>query len=134
MFCRQWVWGLFPFRNFLIYPTLGIDLVRLSLKNPYTRIAWHLMPWTIRFDLRVHCSDGITAPNFLSPWTSLVADALPNHRIEAKLCCFCGFFVCILCCFCCCCFFVSVFILSCPRCNRVLGHDACHLCHHLSRV
>ena len=29
---------------------------------------------------------------------SSVVNALPNHRIEAKLCCFCGFVVCILCC------------------------------------
>ena len=73
-------------------------MVKLSLKSPYTRITWHLMPWTIRFDLLVRCSDRITTPNFLSPRTSLVADALPNHRIKAKLCYFCGFVVCMLCC------------------------------------
>ena len=89
------------------YPALGIDLVKLSLKSPYTRIAWHLMPWTIQFDLCVRCSDEITTSNFLSPWISPVADAFPNHRIEVKLCCFCGFIVCILCC----CVYVVVFVV-----------------------
>jgi hypothetical protein len=46
-------------------------------------------------------------PNFLSPQTSPVADALPNHRIKAKLCYFCGFVVCILCC----CVYVVVFVV-----------------------
>ncbi len=79
MFCRQWVWGLFSFRAFLIYSDLGIDLVKLlSLKSPNTWITWHLMSWTIRFDFTVGCSDGIMAPSFMSPQTSPVANTLPN--------------------------------------------------------
>ena len=65
------------------------------------------MPWTIQFDLCVRCSDGITTSNFLFPWISPVADAFPNHRIEVKFCCFCGFIVCILCC----CVYVVVFVV-----------------------
>uniref|UniRef100_A0A2N9FUG1 Uncharacterized protein n=1 Tax=Fagus sylvatica TaxID=28930 RepID=A0A2N9FUG1_FAGSY len=46
----------FPFRDFLIYPALGIDLVNLFLKKPLylNRMASNAM--TIRFDLCVCCS------------------------------------------------------------------------------
>jgi hypothetical protein len=56
MFCGHWVWGLLPVRDFLDYPILGIDLSKLLFfKSPNTRIAWHLLPWTIRFDFSVVC-------------------------------------------------------------------------------
>ena len=91
MFCRQRVWGLLPFWAFLIYLALGVDLAKLfPLKSPNTQITWYLMPWTIRFDLSVGCSDGTMASSFLSPQASSVATALPNYRIVAKICCLCG--------------------------------------------
>uniref|UniRef100_A0A2N9I2I1 Uncharacterized protein n=1 Tax=Fagus sylvatica TaxID=28930 RepID=A0A2N9I2I1_FAGSY len=31
----------------LIYPILRVDMAKLSFESPKTRIAWHLMPWTI---------------------------------------------------------------------------------------
>ena len=52
MFYWQWVWRLCPSWVVLIYPNLRVDLLKLiHLESPKTRIAWHVMPWTIRFDL-----------------------------------------------------------------------------------
>ena len=46
MLRRQRVWGHLPYRAFIIYPNLGVDLSKLLLvKSPKTQIAWHLIPW-----------------------------------------------------------------------------------------
>uniref|UniRef100_A0A2N9FQH8 Uncharacterized protein n=1 Tax=Fagus sylvatica TaxID=28930 RepID=A0A2N9FQH8_FAGSY len=45
MLRRQWVWGHLPYRAFILYPDLGVDLSKLPLvESPKTRIGWHLMP------------------------------------------------------------------------------------------
>ena len=96
MLSWQWVWGLLPFRAFLVYPlgNLGVDLAKLLiLESPKTRIARNLMPWIIRFDFSiVVCSDEILAQNFLPHWTSPVIVTLFNYWIVVKswvVCCFC---------------------------------------------
>ncbi len=77
MFCGHWVWGLLPIRDFIDNPIFGVDLSKLFfLKSPNTRIAWHLLPWPIRFDFSVVCLAGIKAPNLLPFQTSLVVVAL----------------------------------------------------------
>ncbi len=99
MFCRQRVWGVLPFRAFLIYPTLSLDLAKLlPLVGPNTRIAWPLIPWTIRFDQSVGCLNGTMTPSFLSHQTYIVAAALPNYLIVVKLCCLCVVVACLLYC------------------------------------
>jgi hypothetical protein len=66
MFCRHQVWGLLV-RDFLDYPILGVDLSKLFiLKSLNTQIAWHLLPWRIRFNFSMACLAGTKAPNFLS--------------------------------------------------------------------
>uniref|UniRef100_A0A2N9EMW4 Uncharacterized protein n=1 Tax=Fagus sylvatica TaxID=28930 RepID=A0A2N9EMW4_FAGSY len=87
MFCGHWVSGLLPVRDFLDYPILGIDLSKLFFfKSPNTRIAWHLLPWTIRFDFSVVCLAGIKAPNFLPFRTSTVVVVLVIFWIVVKFC------------------------------------------------
>ena len=52
MFCWQLVWRIHPSRVVLIYPKLGVDLSKLiHLESPKIQIRWHLIPWTIQFDL-----------------------------------------------------------------------------------
>ena len=74
MFGGHRVWGLLPVRDSIDYPIFGVDPSKLFfLKSPYhTRIAWHLLPWPIRFepwpirfDFSVVCLAGIKAPNLL---------------------------------------------------------------------
>ena len=66
MFCRHRVWGLLV-RDFLNYPILGVDLSKpFILKSLNTQIAWHLLPWRIRFNFSMACLAGTKAPNFLS--------------------------------------------------------------------
>uniref|UniRef100_A0A2N9GWJ0 Uncharacterized protein n=1 Tax=Fagus sylvatica TaxID=28930 RepID=A0A2N9GWJ0_FAGSY len=50
----------------------------LLLESHNTRIAWHLLPWTIQFNFPVviGCSDGIKAPSLLSFQASTIAVAL----------------------------------------------------------
>ena len=108
MINRQQVWGLLPFRAFIIDPLgdLGVDLSKLYLlETPYTWIAWHYLLWTIRFNFSVYCySDGIMAPSLLSFWTSSIAVALTFYQMVDKFCVFC---------FCyCCCYLVIVFSFS----------------------
>ena len=97
MFCEHWVWGLLPVRDFLDYPILGIDLSKLFFfKSPNTQIAWHLLPWTIRFDFSVVCLVEIKAPNFLPFRTSTVVVVLVIFWIVVKFCivwCCCLFVV-----------------------------------------
>ncbi len=112
MISKQRVWGLLPFRAFIIdhLGDLGVDLSKFFLlESPYTQIAWHHLLWTIRFDFSVYCcSDGIMAPSFLSFRTSSVAITLTFYQMVNKFCvlCFC-------CCFLlCCCYLVIVFSFS----------------------
>jgi hypothetical protein len=114
MFRWQWVWGLLPFQVFLGYPLgdLRVDLTQLSFMESPNRIAWHLMPWTIRFTFYVIvCRDGILAPSFLPHRTSPAAVALVNYRIVIKPCVVCSCIVC-RCLSCCCSYlYVDVFFL-----------------------
>jgi hypothetical protein len=135
MFSWQWIWGLLPLRAFLDYPLgdLRVDLAKLFLVESPNRIAWHLMPWTIRFTSFVTvCSDGSLAPSLLPPRTSPVVAALPCCWIVIKSCsvcciCFCIFTFLLLCLvFLCCC-------LCCPL-GRVLYYDVCHFCRPCCRV
>jgi hypothetical protein len=73
-------------------------LFKLSiLESPKTRIAWHLIPWTIRFDflilvLVLVSLDGIMAPSSLPHQTSSTAAALSFDGIVIKswfFCCYC---------------------------------------------
>uniref|UniRef100_A0A2N9J3A4 Uncharacterized protein n=1 Tax=Fagus sylvatica TaxID=28930 RepID=A0A2N9J3A4_FAGSY len=50
MISRQRVWGLLPFRAFIIdhLGDLGVDLSKFFLlESLYTQIAWHPLPWII---------------------------------------------------------------------------------------
>ena len=105
MFSWQWIWGLLSLQAFLDYP-LGdfrVDLAKLFLVESSNRIAWHLIPWTIRFTSFVTvCSDGSLAPSLLSPRTSPVVAALPCCWIVIKSCSVC-----------CICFCIFTFLLLC---------------------
>ncbi len=104
MFGGHRVWGLLPVRDSIDYPIFGVDPSKLFfLKSPHhTRIAWHLLPWLIRFDFSVVCLAGIKAPNLLLFWTSLVVVALVIFWILVKFC--------VVWCYCCCCCDVVVVI------------------------
>uniref|UniRef100_A0A2N9HIF9 Uncharacterized protein n=1 Tax=Fagus sylvatica TaxID=28930 RepID=A0A2N9HIF9_FAGSY len=79
MIRRQRVWDFLPF----------INLSKLLLvESPKTRIAWHLMPWTIRFDLLSGCTYGNWVSSLLSVWTSPTAAALAIYRTVIKPCVF----------------------------------------------
>ncbi len=67
MFGGHRIWGLLLAQDSIDYPIFRADLSKLFfLKSPYyTRIAWHLLLWLIRFDLLVVCLAGIKAPNLL---------------------------------------------------------------------
>ena len=131
MFCRQRVWGVLPFWPFLIYTTLSLDLAKLlPLVGPNTRIAWHLISWTIRFDQSVGCLNGTIILSFLSYQTYIVAAALPKYLIVVKLCFVCVVVACLL--YCCgyvvVGFFFFLYLFStfyCPCC-RALDHDVCY--------
>jgi hypothetical protein len=98
MIRRQRVWDFLPYRAF-------INLSKLLLvESPKTRIAWHLMPWTIRFDFLSGCSYGNLVSSLLSFWTSPTAAALAIYRTVIKPCVFC--------CFSSCCFYFSVVVIS----------------------
>jgi hypothetical protein len=108
------------------------------VESPKTRIAWHMMPWTIQFDFLVGCLYGNLVPSFLSFRTSSATAALAIYRTVIKpsvVCCSCV----VNRCFSCCCFYFfvvvgSFFFFFCyPRC-RVLYYDVCHLCPSLCRV
>ena len=105
MFSWQRVWGLFPFQVFLGYPLgdLRIDLTQLFFMKSPNRIAWHLMPWTIRFTFFVFVyMDGILAPSILPYRTSPAGAALAIYQTAIKLCvgcCFCVNIRCLSCCF-----------------------------------
>ena len=87
MLRRQWVWGLLPYRAFVIQPDLGVDLSKLLLlESPKTRIAWYLMLWTIRFDFLVGCSYENLVPSFLSFQTSPTTTALAIYQTVIKPC------------------------------------------------
>uniref|UniRef100_A0A2N9EV72 Uncharacterized protein n=1 Tax=Fagus sylvatica TaxID=28930 RepID=A0A2N9EV72_FAGSY len=88
MFGEHRIWGLLPVRDSIDYPIFGIDPSKLFfLKSPHhTQIAWHLLPWPIRFDFSVVCLDGIKAPNLLLIRTSLVVVALVIFWIVVKIC------------------------------------------------
>jgi hypothetical protein len=82
------------------------------MESPKTRIAWYLMPWTIRFDfLVVGCSYGNLVPSLLSFQTSLVAAALAIYRTMIKPCVVCCSCVVIRCFSCCCCCCLSFFVV-----------------------
>jgi hypothetical protein len=118
MFSWQRVWGLFPFQVFLGYPLgdLRVDLIQLFFMESPNRIAWHLMPWTIRFTFFVFiCMDGILAPSILPYRTSPAGAALAIYRTAIKLCvgyCFCVDIRCLLCLLCC--FYFSVVVVAAP--------------------
>uniref|UniRef100_A0A2N9I633 Pectinesterase inhibitor domain-containing protein n=1 Tax=Fagus sylvatica TaxID=28930 RepID=A0A2N9I633_FAGSY len=77
MIRRQRVW------DFILF----INLSKLLLvESPKTRIAWHLMPWTIRFDLLSGCTYGNWVSSLLSVWTSPTAAALAIYRTVIKPC------------------------------------------------
>ena len=109
---RHRVWGLLPYRAFIIYPDLGVDLSKLFLvESPKTRIAWHLMPWTIRFDfLVVSCSYGNLVPILLSFRTSPTATALAIDQTVIKSCVICCSCI-VIRCLSCCCFYFFVFVV-----------------------
>jgi hypothetical protein len=103
MFGGHRVWGLLLVRDSIDYPIFGVDPSKLFfLKSPHhTRIAWHLLPWPIRFDFSVVCLAGIKAPNLLLFRTSVVVVALVIFWILVKLCavwCYCCWVVCCCCC------------------------------------
>ncbi len=133
MLSWQWIWGLLPLQAFLVYPLgdLRVDLAKLFLVESPNRIAWHLIPWTIRFTFFVTVSsDEILAPSLLPHRTSPVVAVLPSYWIVIKsssFCCICvvDFCLCIFI-FCCC----DVFLccrLCCPP-GKVLYYDVCHFC------
>ena len=109
---------ILSFRAFFSYPlgNLGVDQSKLSLESPFTQIAWHLMPWTIRFDSSVHYySDGTMYPSLLSHQTSIVAAALLIYKNVVKSCvfsCYCVVVCCDFCCFVWCNFYCFVFAFS----------------------
>ena len=78
MFSGHQVWRLLLVRDSIDYLTLRVDLLKLFfLKSPHhTRIAWHFLPWQIRFDFLVVCLAGIKASNLLLFRTSIVVVAL----------------------------------------------------------
>ena len=117
MFSWHWVWGLLSFQAFLGYPLgdLRVDLTKLFFMESPNRIAWHLIPCTIRFTFFVFvCMDGILAPNFLLHRTSPVGAALPSYRIVIKswiVCSICVFYYCLcIVIFCCC---VVFYVVAC---------------------
>ena len=135
MLRRQRVWGLLQYRAFIISLDLGVDLSKLLLvESPKTRIAWHLMPWTIRFDFLASCSYENLVSSLLPFRTSPTAAVLAIYWTMIKPCVVLRFFSC-------CCFYffvvgVVVFCCCCccsPRC-RVLCYDVCHFCPPLCRV
>ena len=143
MLRRQQVWGHLPYRAFIIYPDLGVDLSKLLLvKSTKTRIAWHLIPWTIQFDFLVGCLYGNLVPSLLSFQTSPAAVALTIYQTVIKPCvisCSCIVIRCLSCC----CFYFSVvvvlfffffFFFCCYTHRRVFYYDVCHLCPLLCRV
>ena len=121
----QWVWGLHPFRAFIVYPLggLGVDLKKLLLSgSPFTRITWHLMPWIIWFDLySVVYLDESMAPSSLAHQTSPTAVSLPINWLVIISCIsvvyvfllvvFMLSFVVVCCVFCCCFVFCSVVVV-----------------------
>ena len=110
MLRRQRVWGFLPYRAFIIYPDLGVDLSKLLLlESPKTRITWHLMPWTIRFDLLVGCSYRNLIPSFLSFRTSPAVATLAIYWTVIKPCVVCCSCV-VIRCFSCCYFYFSVVV------------------------
>ena len=120
MLRRQRVWGLLQYRAFIISLDLGVNLSKLLLvESPKTRIAWHLMPWTIRFDFLTSCSYENLVSSLLPFRTSPTAAVLAIYWTMIKPCVVLRFFSC-----CCCCS---------PRC-RVLCYDVCHFCPPLCRV
>ena len=110
MFSWQRVWSLLPFQVFLGYPLgdLRVDLTQLFFMESPNRIAWHLMPWTIRFMFFVFvCMDGILAPSILPHRTSPTDAALTIYRTVIKFCVVCCFCV-VIRCLSCYCFYFSV--------------------------
>ena len=115
MFSWQWAWGLLLFQVFLSYPLsdLRVNLTKLFFMESSNRIAWHLMPWIIRFTFFVFvCMDGILAPSFLLHRTSPVGAALSSYWIVVKssiVCSICVFYYCLcIVIFCCCIVFYVV--------------------------
>uniref|UniRef100_A0A2N9F1S1 Uncharacterized protein n=1 Tax=Fagus sylvatica TaxID=28930 RepID=A0A2N9F1S1_FAGSY len=87
MLRRQRVWGLLKYRAFIISPDLGVDLSKLLLvESPKTRIAWHLMPWTIRFDFLAGCSYENLVSSLLPFRTSPAAAVLAIYWTVIKPC------------------------------------------------
>jgi hypothetical protein len=81
------------------------------VESPKTRIAWHMMPWTIQFDFLVGCLYGNLVPSFLSFRTSSATAALAIYRTVIKpsvVCCSCV----VNRCFSCCCFYFFVVVGS----------------------
>ena len=77
------------------------------------QIAWHLMPWTIRFTFFVFvCMDGILAPSILPHRTSPADAALAIYRTAIKLCVVCRFCVVIRYLSCCCFYFFVVVVVA----------------------
>jgi hypothetical protein len=111
LFSWPWVWGFLPFQASLSYPLgdLRVDHTQLFFTESPNRIAWHLMPWTIRFTFFVLVSmDGILAPSFLPHRTSPASAALAIYWTMIKHCvaCSCVDIRCLLCC----CFYFSVVV------------------------
>ena len=98
MIRRQRVWDFLTYRAF-------INLSKLLLvESSKTWIAWHLMPWTIRFDFLSGCSYKNLVSSLLSFWTSPTLAALAIYRTVIKPCVFC--------CFSSWCFYFSVVVIS----------------------
>ena len=79
------------------------------------QIAWHLMPWIIRFTFFVVVySDGILAPSYLPHRTSPVVTALPSYWTVIKFSTVCSICVVDYCLcifvFCCC---VVFYVVTC---------------------
>ena len=111
MFGGHQIWGLLLAQDSIAYTIIGVDISKLLfLKSPYhTRIAWHILPWPIRFDLLVVCLAGIKAPSLLLFRTLIVVVALVILWFVVKFCVIWCFFCCVV--YCCCCCKVVVFVV-----------------------
>ena len=88
---------------------LRLDLAKLLLmESSNTRIAWHQMLCTIRFDFFiVVCSGGILAPSFLPHRISPVVAALLSYRIVIKYWIVCSICIAVFCCY------IVIYVVAC---------------------
>ena len=139
MLRRQRVWGLLPYRVFIIYPDLGVDLSKLLLlesQNPNC-MASDIMDNPIRLPCWLLVWKFDSKPFVFLDISSIAALAIYRTVIKScVVCCSCVIIRCFSCCF----YFSVVVVVSffcCCCCyppHRVMYYDVCHLYPPLCRV